>query len=238
MDNVENIKWNFRRAVQKLHRVYCKNPWIFINEDDIKCSLYSELLKTSSAVRNTLVEDLYENDISSDVKYKLLTRSLHAELSSSHRGDTEYVDLCLLDPAKFKFWVKKTKYNRRGKQVPIYGWQWDYNEAIGIEIKFNQEIWKEKSRSRRSNRESITRKWRVFQYNLCRDIKKLKKYKYGWLIIVDQQSLLYSPNKTSQKWRVFFSKLLENSRCKKYKYKINGYYLCPRLKRALPYVGF
>ena len=187
-------------------------------------------MKFSSGVRRAVVRD-YQNEKVQDWEYRLLTRPIHAELSSKGRGATEFVDLCLIDPTKFEFWIKKQKFDRFGKKFPIWDWDWKKQDAIGIEIKFNRWVTKADAYSRTSKRTRVSDKWKNYIRSLVRDIKKLKSYKRGWLILVDHHSLMT----TRIEWRDFVDEIIRKSNYGKAKRTLNAYYLCPKLRKALSY---
>lgn len=159
------------------------------------------------------------------------TKPIHAELSSSRRKATEYVDLCLINPSKVEFWIKKTKFSRENKEMPVWDWNWNPKDSIGIEIKFNRWILKTEAYSHDTKRERITKKWKDYRDRLVSDIKKLKRYKRGWLIFVDQHSLI----RKRKEWREFINKVIRDSNYGYSKKTLNAYYLCPKLKKALSY---
>lgn len=224
------LQWKVRLAIQRLHKKYHKHPWIFMSEADVQCNLYSELLKCSVKPRKTIVKDC--NDKKTwDGQYQLLTRPLHAELSSSRRNSTEFVDLCLIDPTKTTFWIKKSKFNRWSKDIPVWSWEWRPKDAIGIEIKFNPWIIKKQAFSHDTKRERVTQNWKDYRWRLVRDFKKLKRYKRGWLIFVDQHSLINS----RKEWRDFVDDVIRDSNYGYAKKTLNAYYLCPKIKTAFSY---
>ena len=228
---LNNLQWKIRLAVQRLHKRYYKHPWIFITEADIQCALYAELLGSLMKARKTIVRDANSNKIN-DWEYEVLTRPLHAELSSSRRKTTEFVDLCIIEPSVFEFWIKKTKFNRGDREVPIWTWgpSWPEN-AIGIEIKFNRWVLKRKAYSYKSKRERFTGRWKDLRYSLISDLDKLLRYKRGWLIFVDHHSLL----RNKEEWREFMDDVIRYSNYGRLKKTLNAYYLSPKLGRALSY---
>jgi len=229
-ENTNKIQWKIRHAIQRVHKKYHRNPWIFMTEADVQCAIYYELTKSVSKARKAIVRGINEKKIR-DWEYQILTKSLHAELSSSRRKATEYVDLCLIVPPKVEFWIKKTKFSRENKEMPVWDWNWNPEDSVGIEIKFNRWIIKTKAYSRNTKRERVTKNWKNYQYRLLQDIKKLKRYKRGWLIFVDQHSLIT----TYTGWRRFIDEVIRDSNYGCAKKTLNAYYLCPKLKRALSY---
>jgi len=227
---IERFQWELRKAVQKLQKTYRRNPWVFITESDIQCHLFSEIQRFSSGGRKTIVKGFRDENIR-DPAYRLLTKPLHAELSTKGRRATEFVDLCLIDPSKFTFWIKRRGFDRFDKRYPIWDWDWKKQDAIGIEVKFNRWVTKAKAYSRKSKRERITDKWRNYKQSLIRDIKKLKRYKRGWLVLVDHHSLIA----TYREWRTFVDEIIRKSNYGYAKRTLNAYYLCPKLKRALSF---
>lgn len=196
----------------------------------MQCNLYAELLKSCIKPRKTITKDC-NGKVIRDWQYQLLTRPLHAELSSSRRNSTEYVDLCLMNPTRAKFWIKKSKFDRGNKDIPVWDWDWHPENAIGIEIKFNQWILKTNAFSNKTKRERVTQKWKNYRWHLLRDLKKLKRYKRGWLIFVDQHSLINS----RKEWRNFVDGLIRASNYGYAKKTLNAYYLCPKFKTAFSY---
>jgi len=227
---IERLQWELRKAVQKLQKKYRKNPWIFITESDIQCQLFSEIQRFSSGVRRAISKGFRDEKIR-DWQYRLLTRPIHAELSYKKRNTTEFVDLCLIDPTKFTFWIKKRGFDRSNKRFPIWDWDWKRADAIGIEIKFNRWVSKEDAYSRKTGRRKTTDKWKNYKLSLIRDIKKLKRYKRGWLVLVDHHSLI----STRKEWRAFVDEIIRKSNYGYAKRTLNAYYLCPKLKRALSF---
>ena len=229
-ENIGGIQWNIRLAIQRLHKKYYRNPWIFMTEADVQCAFYSELIKYASKARKATVRDVNEKKVR-DWEYQILTRPLHAELSSSRRKATEYVDLCLITPSEVEFLIKKTKFNRANKEMPLWDWNWSPDDSIGIEIKFNRWIIKTKAYSHNTKRERVTANWNNYRNRLVEDIKKLKRYKRGWLIFVDQHSLIES----YKEWREFIDGVIRESNYGYAKKTLNAYYLCPKSGRALSY---
>jgi|WetSurMetagenome_2_1015567.scaffolds.fasta_scaffold17203_2 hypothetical protein len=230
MNGIRNTQWKIRQAIQSLHKKYHKNPWIFMTEADIQCTIFSEIIKKISKSRKTLIKGFNEKKIK-DWKYQVLTKALHSELSSSRRKATEFVDLCLVIPSKFEFYITKTKFDRGKKEMPISGWKWNPEDSIGIEIKFNKWVQKKFTYSRKTKRFRITEKWKYYEKSLKNDLKKLVRYKRGWLILVDQHSLI----KTYKEWRSFIDVIIRKANYGKAKKTLNAYYLCPKRKKALSY---
>jgi hypothetical protein len=229
-ENTDIIQWKIRHAVQRLHKKYHKHPWIFMTEADIQCALYSELIKSASKPKKTITRDV-NGEKMRDWEYQIPTMSLHSELSSSRRKAREFVDLCLIAPPKVEFWIKKTKFSRKNNEIPVWNWNWNPEDSIGLEIKFNRWILKTNAYSYGTKRERVTKKWKNYRSTLIRDIKKLKKYHRGWLIFVDQHSLI----STYKGWRKFIDEIIRDSNYGYAKKTLNAYYLCPKLKRALSY---
>lgn len=226
-----NIQWKVRCAVQRLHKKYHKNPWIFMTEADVQCNLYYELMRSTSKARKTIIKDANKK-IVHDRRCQVLTRQLHAELSSVRRKSTEFVDLCLIDPHKVVSQIKKTKFNRENKEMPLWdNCNWGPKDSIGIEIKFNRWIRKMTAYSRGTRRGRITKKWKNYRLGLLRDIKKLKRYKRGWLIFVDQHSLIDN----YAEWRNFVNEVIRDSNYGRAKKTLNAYYLSPKAGRAMSY---
>ena len=67
-----------------------------------------------------------------------------------------------------------------------------------------------------------------------RDLRRLKKYKRGWLIFVDQNSLFPS----YAKWRDFIDELIREANYGYAKKTLNAYYLCPKREKALSYKSY
>lgn len=80
-EQTDKIQGKIRQAIQRLHERYHKNPWIFMTEADIQCALYSELFKSNSKSRKSIIRDNNEKKIK-DWEYQILTRPIHAEFSS------------------------------------------------------------------------------------------------------------------------------------------------------------
>ncbi len=226
----EIVQHKVRLAIGWLHHAYHKTPWIFMTEADIQCHFYACLLKYSSKARRVIVRDGDDQRLD-EPDLHVLTRGLHAELSSSRRRATEYVDLCLLDPSRTTFWIKKSNFSRSDRSIPVWGWDWQPNDSVGIEIKFNRWIAKAAAFSRLTKRTRMTQRWRDFRTSLVRDFKKLRRYKRGWLIFVDHYSLF----PTRKSWRVFLEELIRDSNYDSAKRTLNAYYLCPKLRRPLSY---
>ena len=156
------------------------------------------------------------------------TNYLHAELSTSRRNTTEYVDLCIIQPKQIKFWIKTSKYNRLERDVPVWGWRWEPEDAIGIEIKFNRWVAKTHAHSRITKRDRVTKKWKDYCNSLVFDLQKLKRYKRGWLVFVDQHSLF----QTKKELREFMDGMIRQANYGAAKKTLNVYYLCPKNNRA------
>lgn len=130
-----------------------------------------------------------------------------------------------------EFWIKKSKFSRENKEMPVWNWNWKPEDSIGVEIKFNRWILKIGAYSHNTKRSRVTKKWKDYRYRLVKDIKKLKRYKRGWLIFVDQHSLISG----YEKWREFMEEVIRDSNYGYDKKTLNAYYLCPKSKRALSY---
>lgn len=228
--NIDNYQWKIKSAIQRLHKRYYKNPYIFISEADVQCCLYAELIKYMKKARKTDVRDVRDNKMK-EHWLQVLTIPLHAELSYSRRARTEFTDLCIVDPSKFKIWIKKSKFSRHNKNMPIWTWDMGREHSIGIEIKYNRSLAKRGAFSRKSKRERVTKSWRNFAWSLVREMKKMKKYKRGWLILVDQHSLIGD----RAEWRELVDNTIRMSNYGYAKKTLNAYYLCPKLKIALSY---
>lgn len=224
------LQSKIRGAIQWMQHAYQRNPWIFMTEADIQCYFYARLLQYSSKAQRVKVLDANSKKLR-DSQFHVLTQALHAELSSSRRKATEYADLCLLNPSKTTFWIKKSKYNRSAKEIPVWDWDWQPKDTVGIEIKFNRWILKTKAYSHETKRTRVTKRWNDFRSSLVRDFKKLKRYQRGWLIFVDQHSLFT----TRQAWRDFIDDMIRDANYGYAKKTLNAYCLCPRLKRAISY---
>src|SRR3989304_2558292 len=87
----------------------------------------------------------------------------------------------------------------------------------------------QKTYSRKTGRKKTTDIWETYKQSLIRDIKKLKRYKRGWLVLVDHHSLIA----TYREWRTFVDEIIRKSNYGYAKRTLNAYYLCPKLKRAL-----
>lgn len=201
-----------------------------MTEADIQCQLYACLLNYSSKARKVIVRDA-DSQLLDEAEFQVLTRPIHAELSSARRKATEYVDLCLLDTDRTNFWIKKSKFNRRAGTIPVWDWDWQPRDTIGIEIKFNRWVSKITAYSRVTRRSRVTGRWSTFRRSLVRDFKKLRRYKRGWLIFVDQHSLFPSRNL----WRAFIDDLIRDAHYGKAKKTLNAFYLCPKLKKPISY---
>jgi hypothetical protein len=228
--NINNYQWKIKGAIQRLHKRYYKNPYVFISEADVQCCLYAELIKYMKKARKTAVRDRADKKVR-EHQFQVLTIPLHAEISYSRRARTEFTDLCIIDPSKFTFWIKKSKFSGHSKDMSIGDWDMGRKHSIGIEIKFNRWIVKMERFSHKSMRKSITQRWRGFKTSLVRDMNKMKKYKRGWLILVDQHSLI----KNYAEWRGFVDNIIRMSNYGYAKKTLDAYYLCPKLKRALSY---
>ena len=229
-NNTTALQWKVRSAIQIVQSKYHKNPWIFMTEADVQCAIYSELSKHVSKARKTISCDIYGSKINAN-DFQLLTNPLHAELATSRRKSTEFVDLCLLVPCKVYSVVKKRKYNRNNNELSIWEFLWEPKDSIGIEIKFNRWIPKISVYSRLTKRLRITEQWKYHRRRLIQDISKLKRYKRGWLIFVDHHSLF----RGYDEWRTFMEKIIRDSNYGRAKKTLNAYYLCPKHKRALSF---
>lgn len=218
-----------RGAIQWVQSTYRKAPWMFISESDVQCYFYARLLEYSSKPRRVKVLDA-DDKRQDENSYHVLTQPLHAELSSSYRKGTEFVDLCLLNPSRTTFWIRKTKFDCHEKVFPIWDWDWAFEDTIGIEIKFNRWIVKTTAYSRRTKRTRVTKRWRRFRRSLIRDFKKLTKFQRGWLIFVDQHSLFAN----RKEWRDFVDGAIRDANGKAKK-TLNAYYLCPKMKKAVSF---
>jgi|SRR3989344_647821 len=222
--NIESEQFKIRQAVQKLHRRYRKNPWIFMTEADIQCSLYATLIHSHlSKPKRAIVRDRYGEKLKN--KVNISTIPVHAELSYTERRKTKFVDLCLIDPSEFIFLIRKTKTIAEKKRFPITNWHWDTQRTIGIEIKINYGV------SKDSLDPQANRNWQIFKERLVVDLKKLKIYKRGWLILVDHQSTFSN----KKEWRKFAIDIIRRSNPKKSKKLINAYYLSPSTGTAWSY---
>lgn len=229
-DTLKTWQNKIRAAIQRVHKAYCKNPWIFMTEGDVQCTLYSELAKSFIKARKTKVRDgpgklLYENE------YHVLTKPIHAELSFDHRRGSGYVDLSLFDPIDVDVWIKSTKFDRTDCKYPVWDWDWKPSEAIGIEIKFNRWRTKKDVYSNETKRERKTSIWLNYRKSLVKDLKKLKDYKRGWLVFVDQNNLFDS----RKAWRDFVEEVIRESNYGWAKKTLNAYYLAPKFKTALSF---
>jgi hypothetical protein len=230
MEKLDYFQHKIRLAVGRLHKMYHKSPYIFLTEADIQCMLYSELTLGCSKKRRTIVLDINGRKLK-DWNYGVVTIPLHAELSTRYRKKGEFVDLCVIDTKKMKFWIQKSKFNRLDKKFPYWEYQWNPKDFIGIEIKFNDWLQKKIAYSRSTKRERHTQNWSYLQDLLATDLWKLRKYKRGWLIFVDQHSLI----KNYKEWRELMDKLIRKYNHGKMKKTLNAYYLCPKLDRPLSY---
>ena len=228
-ENTTRLQNKIRGAIQWVQTAYHKAPWMFMTESDVQCYFYARLLAYSSKPRRVKVLDA-EGKSQGDSQFRVLTQSLHAELSSSYRRGTEFVDLCLLNPSRTTFWIKKTKFNRHDKTLPIWDWDWEFKDTIGIEIKFNRWVRKTTAYSKQTQRTRVTNRWHNFRSSLIRDFKKLRKFQRGWLIFVDQHSLFTN----RREWREFIDEAIRDANGKAKK-TLNAYYLCPKLRKAISY---
>ena len=229
-NELENIQWKIRLAVQRLHKKYYKCPHIFITESDIKCMLYSELLSGFS--KKSCVNSLDRNgERLDDWDYGVVTIPLHSEMATRERKRGEFVDLCILDISKSKIYIQKTKFSRSERSFPYEEWWWYPKDLVGIEIKHNIGISKKKVYNWKSKRKRYTKNWEYLKSILIKDLKKLKKYKRGWLIFIDNHSLI----ENKKAWKTFLDELIRKSNYGYMKKTLNAYYLCPGQKRALSY---
>jgi len=201
-----------------------------MSEADVQCALYLELAEHYSGARKVISMDVNGKKLH-DWKYQVLTRSVHAELFSKRRKRTEFVDLCLIVPPETEFWIAKSKFSRENREMPLWKWDWHPECSIGIEIKFNQFVPKTKIYYYNTKRERETEKWKNYKLRLVRDLKKLNRYKRGWLIFVDQYSLISN----KKEWRDFIDGIIRESNYGWAKKTLNAYYLCPTQKKALSY---
>lgn len=227
---ISHLQWKIKSSIQRLHRRYHKYPHIFLTEADIQCNLFSELIKSFNKPRKVDVRDSNWKKLN-DWQFEILTPPIHIELSSSRRKRTEYVDLCIVEPSETLFRVKKTKFNKAEKRVPLWGYEWYPKKSIGIEIKFNWDISSIKAFSNKTGRWRVTKNWINVKRSLMTDLIKLKRYKRGWLIFVDQHSLIGN----KKEWRELMKEVIRNSNYGRAKKTLHAYYLCPKLKTALPY---
>lgn len=236
MYDTHNTDSRIRRAVQEMHRDYIKHPGIFLTEADIQCTLYAKLLNEFSKVRDVNAFDAGGKQIP-ELEGLAYTRSLHAELSSRNRKSTEFVDICILrNLSTLNFCFKKSKlgYPRR---FPLHWSEWEESHSIGIEIKMNDYAYKPKAsfyKKRKGGWRRITKttkKWENFEWSLKRDLSKLRRYKRGWLILVDHYSLFNS----FEEWRTFMRKIIQEANYGRAKKSLNAYYLSPNVGKALRY---
>lgn len=216
--NTDRMQHKIRKAIHALHRQYYRYPWIFMTEADVKCTLYSELLKYSAKKAKGISLDVKGRRIE-EGKYGVFTRALHSELSSFYRKSTKFADLSLINPRKVTFWIKRRKFNRKDGSIPVWDWNWKPKDSIGIEIKFNRGLGAPENSWKRS---------------LIRDMKKLKHYKRGWLLFVDQKSLFLN----KEEWREFMERVIRDSNYGSAKKTLNAFYMSPKIKTAFPYKPF
>jgi len=221
---LNRLQWNIRHAIQRVHQRYHKSPHSLLTEADIQCLLYAELLKYASKKGRTMASDINGKKIR-DWDYQVITMPLHAELSSKNRKKAEFVDLCILDPSEIDFWIQKTKFSRSNKDFPIWQFEWYPEKSIGIEIKFNWWLSQKKSAGK------LTKNWDYLKKILYKDLKKLKRYKRGWLIFVDNYALINN----KEEWRELVDELIRHSNYGSAKKTLNAFYLSPKLNKALCY---
>ncbi len=229
-DKLDNMQWRIRWAVQRLHKRYNRNPWIFLSEADVQCYLYAELLKDFTKPVRATGLDANSKKLR-DSKYRIRSIPLHAELSSFRRKNVHYVDLSLVDPKKISFFLPVKTYDRDNRAFPISGMRWHPEDMIGIEIKYNWGISKTSAYNKKTGRTKTTARWTRFRDSLVEDMKKLRSYKRGWLIYVDQTSMFH----TFAEWRTFVDDVVRRSNYGYRKKTLNAYYLCPRRKLALSF---
>jgi hypothetical protein len=210
-DKLAWMQWHIRSAVQRMHKKYYQHPNIFLTEADVQCDLYSELIKEISKIYQ-----LSTCDINGKNKnfINICTRMVHAEMYNIAKKK-EFVDLCILDPNKFWLFVKKTKLNNNKNCIPLHGRNWNTKDTIGIEIKVN--FWDSNLRR--------------FCKSLIKDFKKLKQYKRGWLIFIDNYSLI----KNKEEWREVVTKMIREANMGNLKKTLNAYYLSPENGIAFSY---
>lgn len=185
-----------------------------MTEADIKCTLYAELLKYFAKQTKTTSLDRKNNRIKEN-QYAVFTRALHSELSSFERKATKFADLSLINPRKVKFWIKKRKFDRKEGSMFVWDWEWKPKDSVGIEIKFNRGF-------------GTKSRWK---HMLIRDMKKLKHYKRGWVLFVDQKSLFLN----KEEWREFMESVIRGSNYGYARKTLNAFYMSPKIKTAFPY---
>jgi len=230
MSQTDNFQWNIRQSIQQLHKDYFKNPWTFMTEADVQCALYMKLSGRFHSNKRTFVTDASGKKIKEE-NLQLLTKSLHAELQTTRRKTIEYVDLCIIPQKYIEFYVMSRRYDKSQRIFPIYGWDWNPEDAIGIEIKFNRWVSQRYIYSLKTKRTRTTQKWHDFYESLAFDLQKLKRYKRGWFVFVDQHSLF----QTKEEWREFMDALIRYANYGAAKKTLNAYYLCPKNNSAWPF---
>ncbi len=215
----KNWSAKIRAAVQRVHKAYRKCPWMFMNETDVHCRLYSELLADFSFPRASKsgtdwkwvrgAWQLKNKKRNADLK----TIPLHANLAV-HRGKKhwQHPDICLVDPASISFETSK----KDSRRVLSYEYI-EPKDAIGIEIKFLM------STGTRKPREWVRQAVR-------KDIKKLLNYYRGWFVVVDQDHVF----KSEKDWKDFFRDCIRRENGGRDRNKLNGYYIS-RGGRAVNY---
>lgn len=78
---------------------------------------------------------------------------------------------------------------------------------------------KDSGYSNKIKKTHVTERWKAFRRPLVRDLRRLKKYKRGWLIFVDQNSLFPS----YAKWREFIDELIREANYGYAKKTLNAY---------------
>jgi len=98
---------------------------------------------------------------------------------------------------------------------------------IGIEIKFNYWLPQTTQKGKK------TKNFKELTQMLTRDLKKLAKYKRGWLILIDYYSIIHN----KKEWQKFIEETIRHSNCGCLKKTLNAYYLSPKQKKAITYKG-
>ncbi len=215
--------WNskIRAAVQRMHKAYRKCPWMFMNETDVHCRLYAELLKDFSVARTAKralrwkFVDGEEVPASTTRDRELKTIAVHANLATRRgKHGHQFPDLCLVDPSSLVFEASDDG------SWPRYFKNYEYlkpEHSVGIEIKFRMY-------SGRTNPR------KVLVNGVKQDIKKLVAYRRGWFVLVDQMGVFQS----REAWKSFFATCARavNGRVPN---EINAYYISPKFGSAICY---
>ena len=227
--NTRKAMANIKHALNKIQKEYYGNPLYLINERDAQSMIYAELFNFFNTPRGVKVQ-ISKNKHSVEISDKVKTIPLHAELYQNHRKGKvnkkwkgRFVDLGII--LNYESLIITKKHKGKGNRTSFYGKpDWYPENAIGIEIKFNDWCFKE-------TREKQNKKWQHFCYMVEKDLSKLNDYKRGIFVLVDREGVFSS---NSDWWR-FVRDLIPKSKKNRRYQTIRAYCLSPLSHKIYSY---